>query len=66
MVFGSVGSVFIFYQKKNDMINYFFKLRLIGFGSLILCEEYKSITHIYTFTLHTGCSGPLYPRLMRV
>src|SRR4029434_10420095 len=42
MVFGSVGPVFIFYPNKNNMIHYFFKLRLIGFGSFSAKNNYQT------------------------
>ena len=42
MVFGSVGPVFIFYPNKNNMIHYFFKLRLIGFGSFSAKNIYQT------------------------
>ena len=47
MVFGSVGPAFTFYQKKNDTINYFFQLRLIGLGS-------------YTCSITTHRTPPLH------
>ena len=68
MIFGSVGPVFIFYPNKNNMIHYFFKLRLIGFGSFSAKNIYQTKFSLtahrnppYTFILHTGCSGPLDP-----
>ncbi len=73
MVFGSVGPVFIFHQKKNYMIKYFFKPRLTGLGSFSVKNIYQNTfsmtTHCtprYTFLLHTGCSGPLDPGLIKV
>src|SRR4029434_8798963 len=42
LVFGCVGPVFIFYPNKNNMINYFFKLRLIGFGSFSAKNIYQT------------------------
>ena len=55
MVFGSVGPVFIFYQKKNYTIHNFFNLRLIGLGSF-------SVKNIYpnTFSMTTHCTPPLH------
>src|SRR4029434_9785273 len=66
MVFGSVGPIFFFYQNKNNAINYFFKLRLIGLGSFSAKNIYQTTFSLtahrnppYTFVLHTGCPGPL-------
>ena len=55
MVFGSVGPVFSFYQKKNYTINYFFKLRLIGLGSFSVKNIYQN-----KFSLTTHCTPPLH------
>lgn len=53
MVFGSVGPVFTFYQKKNHMIHISFKLRLTGLGTF-------SVKNIYlnTFSMTTHCTPP--------
>ncbi len=42
MVFGSVGPVFTFCQKKIDTINFCFKLRLIGFASFYVKNIYQN------------------------
>ena len=55
MVFGSAGPGFIFYQKKNYTINYFFKLRLIGLGSFSVRNIYQntfSMKALYTPPTH--------------
>jgi len=72
---GLLGLFSFFYQMKKYTINYFFQTQT-HWPWLILCEEYIS-EHIfnekktvhpspYTFTLHTGCSGPMDPRLIKV
>lgn len=69
MVFGSVGPVFIFHQNKNNMIHYFFKLRLIGLGSFsaknIYQTKFSSTAHRNPPPLHIyityrvfGSTGP--------
>src|SRR4029434_9124135 len=55
MVFGSVGPVFIFYPNKNNMIHYFFKLRLIGFGSFSAKNIYQT-----KFSLTAHRNPPLH------
>ncbi len=68
MVFGSVGPVFTFCQKKNDTINNFFKLRLIGLGSFYVKNIYQNKlsmtthctphTHTYITYRVFGSAGP--------
>ncbi len=55
MVFESVGPIFTFCQKKNDTINYFFKL--IDFGSFF-CEEHISEHISKKHTLYTPTPPP--------